>query len=229
MIVRGVARLRHGDLRPAQLAAGDRRDLASQADHRQQVAAVGLDVDVEHDVTGDIAERRAERRVRGQDQDALGVRRQPELRAGAEHALALRALDRRHADAPVARQYRTGERHRHALTGLDVVCAAHDRQRLVGVRDADLGQVEPVSARMWHDLEQLADHDRVPVGADALDALDLQAEQRQPLGEPLGRQVEVDVVAQPGKRDAHGLEALQEAQVVLEEDAQVRGCRGAAS
>ena len=55
--------------------------------------------------------------------------RQPQLRAGAEHALALGALDGRDADAPVAGQDRAGQCHRHALTGLDVGGAAHDRQR----------------------------------------------------------------------------------------------------
>ena len=49
------------------------------------------------------------------------------------------------------------------------------------------------------DLEQLPDHDRAPVRADTLDRLDLHAERRQALGQTLRRQVEVDVIAQPGQ------------------------------
>ena len=68
--------------------------------------------------------------------------------------------------------------------------------------------------------QQLADDDVLPVGAPALDALDLHPEQRQPLGELLGRQLDVDVVAEPGQRDLSS-ELLQEAQVVLHVQPQV--------
>ena len=47
-----VARFLDREVGPAQRGAGGGRDLASQADDAQGVAAVGLDVDVEHDVAG---------------------------------------------------------------------------------------------------------------------------------------------------------------------------------
>ncbi len=53
------------------------------------------------------------------------------------------------------------------------------------------------------DGEQLADDDVPPLVAASFDALDLHPQQRQPFGERLGRQVEVDVVTEPGKRDFH--------------------------
>ena len=51
-------------------------------------------------------------------------------------------------------------------------CCGRRRRSGSGVsatRDADLGQVEPVGVRVWHDLDQLADDDGVPIGADVLD------------------------------------------------------------
>ncbi len=59
--------------------AGHRRDLAGQADDRQQVAAVGLDVDIEDGVAEQLDERPSERRVRGEDEDPVRVGGQPEL------------------------------------------------------------------------------------------------------------------------------------------------------
>ncbi len=44
------------------------------------------------------------------------------------------------------------------------------------------------------DLEELADDDALPLGADALDAADLHAQERQPLRERLGRAIEVHVL-----------------------------------
>ena len=65
----------------------------------------------------------------------------------------------------------------------------------------------------------------LPVGAPALDALDLHAEQRQPLGQLLGRQLDVDVLAQPATA-APSSELLQEPQVVLHVQPQVARRRG---
>ena len=48
---------------------------------------------------------------------------------------------------------------------------------------------------MLLDRQELTDDDVLPVRAPALDALDLHAEQRQPLGELLRRELDVDVVA----------------------------------
>ena len=199
--------------------AGHRRDLAGEPDDRQRVAAVRLDVDVEHDVAVEVGQRAPERRVRGQDQDPVGVGGQAELVARAEHAVADDAHLLGPLDPPVAGQDRAGQRHRDALAGGDVRRAADDLERLA-VTDRDPRQRQPVGARMALDRQQLADDDVLPVLAPAVDALDLHPEQRQALGELLRRQVDVDVVAQPATA-APSSELLQEAQVVLEEQAQV--------
>src|SRR6476660_6032007 len=53
------------------------------------------------------------------------------------------------------------------------------------------------------DGQQLPDDDVPPVLAPADDALDLHPQQRQALGQGLGAEVHVDVVAQPAERDLH--------------------------
>ena len=48
VVVGRVAGFRNGDVGPANLAARDRGDLARQTDHREEVAAIGLHVDIQH-------------------------------------------------------------------------------------------------------------------------------------------------------------------------------------
>ena len=106
VLVGARRRTRAREVRPAQRRAGGRRDLAGDAEDAQGVAAVGLDVDVEHDVAGQLGQLQAEGRRLGQDEDAVGVARETELVAAAEHALALGAGDGRDLDAPLPGQHR---------------------------------------------------------------------------------------------------------------------------
>ena len=145
----------------------------------------------------------------------------PQLVARAEHPVADDAHLLGPLDAPVAGQDGAGQRDRHALAGRDVRRAADDLERL-GRRRRVTRVSDSRSARGCCSTdEQLADDDVPPVVAPALDALDLHAEQRQPLGELLRRRGRVDVLAQPGQRARVSSELLEEAQVVLEEQAQV--------
>ena len=182
--------------------AGHGRDLAGEPDDRQQVAAVRLDVDVEDGVTEQLDERPSERRVGGQDEDPVGVGGQAELVARAEHAVADHAHLLGPLDPPIAGQDRAGQGDGHALAGGDVGGAADDLERLA-VAQRDARQRQPIGARMALDRQQLADDDVPPVVAPADDPLDLHAEHREALGELLGRQVDVDVLAQPRQRHPH--------------------------
>ena len=127
-------------------------------------------------------------------------------------------------DAPVAWQHRAWQRHRHALARRDVGRATDDLERLAAA-ERDRRQREPVRARVLFDGEQLADDDVLPVRAPALDALDLHPEQRQPLSELFRRELDVDVLAEPGQHRAtrsvtltdNGAVLLREARHLLEQ------------
>ena len=195
----GFRRVGRGE---SQARAGHRGDLARQPDDRQGIAAVRLDVDVEDRVAVQLGERPPERRVGGEDQDPVGIGGQAELVARAEHPVADDAHLLGPLDPPVARQDGTGKCHRDPLAGRDVRRAADDLERLA-VAGRDARQRQPVGARMALHGQQLPDDDVLPVLAPADDALDLHPEQRQTLGEGLGAEVDVDVLAQPAERDLH--------------------------
>ena len=88
-------------------------------------------------------------------------------------------------DAPVAGQHRARQRHRHPLARRDVGGAADDGQRPSPSAASHASSATAVGVGVRLDLQQLAHDDTLPVGAAALDALDLHAEQRQPLRERL--------------------------------------------
>ena len=194
--------LRRLGVREADGGARDGGDLAGQADHAQRVAAVGFDVDIEHDIAVELGQWHAERGVRREDEDAVGVAGQAQFVARAQHPVADDAHLLGALDAPVARQDRSRQSDRDALARGDVGGPAHDLEDLART-ERHRGQREPVGPGMLLDGQQLAGHDVLPVRAPALDALDLHPEQGQPLGELFGRQVQVDVVGQPGQRHSH--------------------------
>ena len=66
---------------------GDRSDLTREAKDREKIATVRLHINVNDVFTEILAERRAERRLRVKDQNAVTVIRGIELRARAEHPL----------------------------------------------------------------------------------------------------------------------------------------------
>ena len=102
----------------------------------------------------------------------------------------------------------------HPLAGGDVRRAADDLERLA-VADASRVVSDSRSARgMTLDGQQLADDDVPPVGRPTRSIpLTSMPSMRQPRGELLRRQVDVDVLAQPAERHLSS-ELVQEAQVV---------------
>jgi len=69
--------------------------------------------------------------------------------------------------------------------------------------DIDGREMEPVGVGVLLDREQLPHDDGAPIAAPLLDALDLHAEKGQSFGQLLGRQLDVDVLAQPAQRNSH--------------------------
>ena len=198
----GASGLLDHDLRPANRCPRGCSDLASQSDQAQRIASIGLDVDVQHDVAVQVRELAAERRGGRQDEDALGVGRDLELVARAEHPFRRDAHLLGAFDTAVAGQDGTGQSHGHALARGDVVCPAHDMKRFAGT-DVDGGQVQSIGVGMLLDGQQLTYDDRTPVGTPLLDLLDFHAQERQTLGELLGCLLDVDVLTQPAQRDSH--------------------------
>ena len=156
-------------------AAGQRRQLARDAEHRQAVGPVRRDLDLEHAIVEPEVrdEVGAERRVGVEHQHArLVLLAEPELALRAEHALRLDAADlgdgdraaRRAARRPAARRPRARRRAR-------VRRAADDRVALAP--GADPAQHEPVAvalAELALDRLDLADDHARELGRQRRDA-----------------------------------------------------------
>ena len=127
--------------------SGHRRDLAGEPDHREHVAAIRLDVDVEDDVAVEVHQRHPDRGLRREDEDAVAIGGQAQLVARAQHAVARDAHLLGALDPAVAGQDRARQRHRDALAGDDVRGAAHDLERLA-TADGHPRQRQAVGPRM---------------------------------------------------------------------------------
>ena len=95
-----------------------------------------------------------------------------------------------------------GNRDGHPLARRDVRRPADNLEGLA-LTEGDGREGQPVGAGMLLDGQQLADDDVLPVAAPALDPLDLDPEQGQPLGKLLWGQLHIDVLSQPADRDSH--------------------------
>ena len=208
MVARRLGRLAHRVLWPAHGPAGEGRDLASKADHRERVATVRLHVDVEDRLADDRLEGGPEWMLfaRSEHMDPVGIGPETELSGAAQHAVTDDAADLRALDPALSRKEGADPRHRHELPHDQVLGAAHDCQGLPGP-DVDPRQPQRVRVGMPRHIEHPADDDIGPVGAGHLDRRDLHATQGQLLGECRGAQRKVDVVRQPGERDAHRFSA----------------------
>ena len=89
----------------------------------------------------------------------VGVAREPQLVARAEHAVGDHAHLLGALDPAVAGQHRARQGDRDALAGGDVRRTAHDGQRLAAVAQGDGGEREPVRPRVPLHGEQLARDD----------------------------------------------------------------------
>jgi hypothetical protein len=198
--------LRHGGVRQAQLAAGEGGDLARQPDHAERVAAIRLDVDVEHGVADDLGQRGAERDLvaAAQHVNAIRIGPQAELERAAQHPVADLAADLRPFDPPPAGQHRADQRGGHELADLEVLGTAHDLELATRISHVDARQPQGVGVRMVAHVEHAPHDDAVPVGSRGLDAVDLHAAHRQLVGQLTRRELDAHVLAQPGQRHAHG-------------------------
>ena len=83
----GRLALEDGQDRAVERAAGQRGDLAGDADHGLQVPEGALDVELEHGVAQVVDQRRADRCIIGQDQVALVFVAQVQFLLGTDHPL----------------------------------------------------------------------------------------------------------------------------------------------
>ncbi len=198
--MRGGDRLDRGRRQPA---PGDGRDFARDADHRLHVAPVRRHVQHQDRVVE--CERLAQAlpgpQAIGQVEDALVVLGQAELARRAQHARGLDAAQRRARDREAARKPGALERERRLHPGMNVGCAADDRERLAAARDLADGQL--VGPRMALDRQHLADHDAGEGLRGRLDRLDLDTAHGQARAQGRGIPAGVDPLVEPCEADAH--------------------------
>jgi hypothetical protein len=196
------------DLRWPQAPAGQRRELARDAQHRETVGPIRGDLDLEDVIVE--PERRDEIGAgtsAGHLEDSrLVLLPDPELLLGAQHALRLDAVDLRGRDPAPARQHGARRREGGAHARARVRCAAYDR--IVLASGADAAQDERVAvalAELALDGLDLADDHAFEIGRQRRDGRDLDAGVDEPLGGLRGRQPQIDELAHPPVRDLHRL------------------------
>ena len=167
---------------------------------------LGVIADVDHRIVepGIVGERRADRRIGGQFDDAVMVVAELELARRAHHAVRFDAADRRDLELhAVGRDDRAGRAEHADQSGARIGRAAHDLQRhavagidrqhlqLVGLRVALGGQH---AARRVNPAKLLA---RI------VDAFDLEPDARQRLDDRVEIGVGVEMLLEPAKRELH--------------------------
>ena len=146
----------------------------------------------------------AELGIRRQDEDAVGIAGQAQLITGAEHALALGAGDGGDVDAALARA---------APSRAGPPGPAGPASMLVAPQTMESSAPpSPVRTRVIESLLELgcgATSSSSPTTMRCqsapmrVDGADLHAQERQPFGQLLGRELDIDELAQPRERDAH--------------------------
>lgn len=187
-------------------AVGD-GGLAGHAAHRQGVAAVGRDGDVEDlvDELEQLDRVGADLDLRRQDDDApAAVVAHAQLVAGADHAVRGLAVRLACGDREVAGQHGTGQDHDDLVADGEVAGAADDLlelTRAVGGADVDEAEADGLleALQLLDGLHLADDQGTLEVGAELLDGLDLEA-CRNELGLDVAaglRRKRVDVLPQP--------------------------------
>ena len=193
--------------RRRELEVVERRHLARDAVHREQVGAVAGRLDEEHVVREreHVGERRPGLGL-GQHHDPRVVGAELDLVLGQDHPVRELAANLALVELQPAREDRAGQRDGHGRARAEVPGAADDLARLA-LPHVDPAQLEPVGVRVLLGRDHLADAEEaeVPVlvgDAAALDALDLGGRDREPRRELVERHLDRDVVPQPGDRDS---------------------------
>ena len=193
-----------------ELPSEQRRDLARQSDHGEQVDAIHGRNDVENLVADreHVDQRRPRLDPVGQQHDSRVILTEADLVLGEDHparrltaqlALVERLVEDREVGA--------GQRDRDRRARIEVPGTADDLSR-VPLPHVDLADAQPVGVRMGVDLEDAPDEEApdVPVrvgDADVDHALDLERGDREPLSDLGDRRVDGDVLAEPGERRLH--------------------------
>ena len=203
-----VAR-RIGARRRRQLAPVERCDLARHAVDREQVGPVGRQLELEHVLAErqHLPQRRSRLGPVLEDEDAAVVLAQLELLLGEDHPARDLAPQLRLLELRPAREHRARKRDRNRCALAEVPRTADDLARLP-LPHVDAAELEPVRVRMLPGLDDAADEIVVGVpirvGDPATkDVLHHRGRDREALRELVGRDVELDVLAQPVERDAH--------------------------
>jgi hypothetical protein len=177
------------------LFTGEGCHLAGYADYREQVGAVGGDVQVEDGIAHILAEGGAHRGIGRQYHDALMALGDTQLPLGADHArrfyaayLRLFELQRLTAVSVYKLSADAGESN--LLAGGDVGSATDDRQAFPPQIDG--GQPEAVGLGMGLDGQNLADDGVLPA-ADGLHRSHLGPGHGEPVGQFAGGDVDIDV------------------------------------
>ncbi len=196
--------------RRMQLAAEERRDLAREADHREQVDPIHGRNHVEHLVPDRdyVAERRPRLRTVREQHDSRVVVPEADLVLGQDHPPRRLAAELALVEGLVEdRQERTGKRDGDGRAGFEVPRPADDLAR-VALAHVDLAEPQAIGVRMGDDLEDASDEEAAEVAVDVrhadLDhALDLESRDREPVRDLVRGRVDGDVLAQPGERRPH--------------------------
>ena len=199
-----VALWQVGDLWQPKRVPGERADLSGDADEAVPVRPVRRHFQIVDNIVAAAAqvlgERLADLRVLRQEHQPGGVIGEAQLLRRTHHALRLDAanfsdLDLERLPPRLGRHLAAGHRERHLAADLEIRRAADDLPLAVTI--VHLAERQAVGVRVRLLGEHFGDHDAVKTAGHFLDALDLEADHRQPLGEFVGRPVKVNVLLQP--------------------------------
>ena len=182
------------------------RDLARQPAHRERVAAVGRDVELDHRVVRAEQRQRVVARlcgVRGQHQDARVVGPDAELPDRGDHPVGHVPVGTARGDREAARQHGARERDDHEVADGEVGGPA-DHAPWSALPDVDLAPPDRLlEPGQLLDLQHAADFDRSGDLGRRMDLLDLEPDAHERLGRRFHRRQVGDVLGQPGLQHTH--------------------------
>ena len=187
--------------------AGARRGLMRDAQHGEAVPPIRRDLNLQRAAgRQNVGERRADRSVAVQHEDALVLVAQPQFALRADHARRLDAAnDRRRQLHRLARlavdEHRAEAGERDPLPCRDVRRAAHDDPPLAA--DVDVGQAQPVGVRVRPDVFDAPDDDVRPAAARAGIVGRLQPRDGEATGQFRRGRPQRNVFGEPGKGNSH--------------------------
>ncbi len=203
----GVSLLGIGDIGLADLFARQGGHFAGDADHGEAVPSVGGHRDVKDGVAHVLVERHTDRRVIVEDKDPCVLVRDAQLLLRADHSRRLDAADAGRLEdgglAGVAVDEAGADAGEGDLLPRRDVGRSTDYRHLLAATQVDGRQPQTVGVRVGVDAGNQPHGYALPVAADAVDGLDAEAGHGEPVGQLLGRKVDVYVFSQPAKGDSH--------------------------